>query len=153
MKGPSSIRYGNAVAKAKTIVNHFVTVMIIMLDSYCGVPGFAKQVIRYQDLLDDCGWIRSYNLTFQRSHVLFQWAILDSSYCVWLLYKKKEAISPVASVVRFDPSINSCNSVMLYFDISRWLDDMLVMTFRLHILNRHRDKASRPLWRAVCHNR
>ena len=62
MKGPSSIRYGNAVAKAKKSVNHCVTIMIIMLDSYCGIPGFAKQIFHCHDMLDDCDWIRSYDL-------------------------------------------------------------------------------------------
>ena len=41
--------------------------MIILLDSYCGILGFAEQIIRYHDMLDDCGWIRSYNLVFQRN--------------------------------------------------------------------------------------
>ena len=64
--------------------------MIILLDSYCGVPDFAKQIIWYHDMLDDSGWIKSYDLAFQKEPVLSQSAILTAGKCcVRLLYIKK----------------------------------------------------------------
>ena len=80
-------------------------------------------------MLDDCGWIRTYDLALQTnpsypSELLSVLVNTVFSYCL----KTSKPIFFVGSVVRFDPSIKSCNSVIFWhikvIVVWKWFDYM-----------------------------